>query len=123
MMAFAVLAAIFTTIGIYGVTSRSVGQRSREIAIRMALGAEQASVLAMVLRQGLTIAAIGGVLGILLSFLVTRSFKELLYEVTVFDPITLAGIVLFVGVVSLIASLPPARRATKTDPMAAMRME
>lgn len=123
MGTFAVLAAIFAMLGIYGVTTRSVSQRSRELAIRLALGAEQASVLRLVLKTGLVIAATGGMLGVILSLGATRFFQTLLYGVSAMDPVTIGGIALLVGITSLLASLPPALRATRTDPMATMRAD
>jgi putative ABC transport system permease protein len=123
MAAFAVIAAAFATLGIYGVTSRSVNQRSQEMAIRLALGAENSSVLRLILRQGIVIAAIGGAIGVLLSVGAARLFRELLFEVSILDPIAIGTIALFVGAASVLASLPPAVRATRTDPITAMRTE
>lgn len=123
MAVFAVFAAVFATLGIYGVVARAVAQRARETAIRIALGAEHWVVLRTVLRRGLGIGAVGGVVGILLSMFAARYLDELLYEVSVFDPVMIAGIGAVVGIASVFASLPPALRAARTDPMVVMRAE
>lgn len=123
MVVFAVLAAVVAAMGIYGVTARSVARRTREMAIRMALGAERRTVMTMVLRQGAVIAAIGAVIGIALSIFSTRLLSDLLYDVTAFDPMTLGIIAVLIGLASVLASLGPSRRATRVDPITALRSE
>ena len=101
----------------------SVVQRTREIGIRMALGASRADVLQMVLKGGAQMAAIGLGIGIVGALVLTRFMKSMLYEMKSHDPITFAGVCLVLGAVALLASYIPARRATKVDPMVALRYE
>jgi predicted permease len=121
--AFAGLAVLLAAVGIYGVMAYAVGQRTHEIGVRMALGAEPAGVLRMVLGQGLRMALTGAVVGLLGSFALTRFMRSLLFEVSPTDPATFAGVLLALVVVALAASYIPARRATRVDPMAALRYE
>jgi predicted permease len=123
MVTFAGLAALFALLGIYGVTARAVAQRTRELAIRMALGAERRAVLMMIVRQGAGLALTGAVIGVGLALVAGRFVRELLYGVTVTDPLALGGIALLVASASVAAGLFPARRATRVDPMEAMRAE
>lgn len=123
MGVFALLAGLFAVMGIYGVTARSVGSRTRELAVRMALGAERAEVRSMVLAQGLHLAIAGAVLGIGLSVVMGRLLEGLLFEVSSTDPVTLVGIAVLVGLASVLASLPPSRQATRVDPMVTLRTE
>jgi putative ABC transport system permease protein len=121
--AFAGLAVLLAAVGIYGVMAYAVGQRTHEIGVRMALGAEPAGVLGMVLAQGLRMALTGVVVGLVGSFALTRFMRSLLFEVSPTDPATFAGVSLALVVVALGASYIPARRATRIDPMAALRYE
>lgn len=123
MVTFAGLAALFALLGIYGVTARAVAQRTRELAIRMALGAERRAVLAMVVRQGATLALGGAAIGLGLALVAGRFVRELLYDVSPTDPVAIGGIALLVAGASVAAGLFPARRATRVDPMEAMRAE
>jgi ABC-type antimicrobial peptide transport system permease subunit len=123
MVTFAGLAALFALLGIYGVTARAVAQRTRELAIRMALGAERRAVLVMVVRQGATLALAGAAIGIGLALVAGRFVRELLYGVSPTDPVAIGGIALLVAGASVAAGLFPARRATRVDPMEAMRAE
>ncbi|HEY6120294.1 MAG TPA: ABC transporter permease [Pyrinomonadaceae bacterium] len=121
--AFGLVALTLAAIGIYGVTSYSVAQRTREIGIRMALGAQLNDVLKMILGNGLKLTAIGVALGLLGAFLLTRALGSLLSGVSATDPLTFAFVSLALIAVALVAAYLPARRATKIDPLKALRYE
>jgi putative ABC transport system permease protein len=120
---FAGLAACLAMAGVYGVMAYVVGQRSSEIGLRMALGASSAGVLRLVLRQGLALAAIGLALGLAGAFAASRLLTSMLFEVKPNDPLTYAGVAVLLGVVALAASYIPARRASRIDPLVALRQE
>jgi predicted permease len=123
MGAFAIVALLLAAIGLYGVVSFSVGQRTQEIGVRMALGARPADILRMVLGQTGRLIGIGLAVGAALAFALTRFIETLLFNVNARDPLAYAGVALVLALVALFAAWWPARRAAKVDPMAALRTE
>jgi putative ABC transport system permease protein len=117
------LALLLAAIGLYGVMAYSVAGRTKEIGIRMALGAERGRVQRMILFEGLALAAAGALAGLLVSATCMRLMRSLLYGVSDTDPLTYAAVAIFLTLVALAACYLPARRATKVDPMVALRYE
>jgi predicted lysophospholipase L1 biosynthesis ABC-type transport system permease subunit len=120
---FAAVAALLAAIGIYGLLAYAVVQRTHEIGIRMALGAPRAQVLALVLRKGLTLTTLGITLGIVGAAAGTRLLQGMLFGITPLDPVTFVAVSLTFGLVATVAAYLPARRATKVDPLVALRYE
>jgi len=123
MTIFASIALILAAVGIYGVMSYSVNQRTHEIGIRMALGARGSSVLGMIVGQGMRLVALGLSSGVLAAFWLTQWMKTFLFGIGARDPMTFVGIAALIGAISLASIFVPARRATKVDPMVALRYE
>jgi predicted permease len=121
---FGIVAMLLACIGLYGAMAWMVGRRTREVGIRMALGAQRADVLRLVLKQGLILIAFGVIVGIAAAFAATRFIDtQQLYQVSATDPLTFTGITLLLSAVALLACYLPARRATKVDPLIALRYE
>jgi putative ABC transport system permease protein len=120
---FATLALVLAVVGVYGVTAYSVSQRTHEIGVRMALGAQKGHVLKLVLRQGLLLTGAGVIPGILGALALTRVMRGLLFGISPTDPATFAAVVSLLFGVTAAACYVPARRATKVDPISALREE
>ena len=120
---FAGLALLLAAVGIYGVIAYNVGQRTREIGIRMALGAQNSNVLGLVLKHGMSLGLIGLGIGLAASLALTRFLKGLLFSVSPTDPLTLMVVAILLAIVAFLACYIPARRAMAVDPIVALRCE
>jgi putative ABC transport system permease protein len=120
---FAILALVLAGVGIYGVVSYTVTQSTHDIGVRMALGANRRAVLASVLKGAMTMAGLGIALGAVIGVAATRVMKELLFGVSAADPVTFVAVALLLATVTLLASYIPALRATRVDPIVALRCE
>ncbi len=123
LASFALLALLLSSIGIYGVISYVVGQKTREIGLRIALGASRSAVMRMILSQGGKLAAAGVILGLAASFALTRLMSAMLFGVSASDPLTFVIVATLLTAVALAACYIPARRAMRVDPMEALRHE
>jgi ABC-type antimicrobial peptide transport system permease subunit len=120
---FAALATLLAAIGLYGVLAYSVAQRTREIGVRMALGADTSQVLAMILSQVARMVLVGGILGVAGALALSKAAQSMLFQMTGADPVVMSASVLVLAVVALAAGFVPARRASRVDPMQALRYE
>ena len=120
---FATMALLMAVIGLYGVISYAVTQRTQELGVRVALGAQPSEILALVLGQGMKLAGIGVGVGLMASLIVSRLLRNELFHVSAFDPLTFASMAAALVGAALLASYMPARRATRVDPMVALRYE
>jgi putative ABC transport system permease protein len=120
---FAALALILSVVGIYSMMAYSVTQRTQEIGMRMALGAQPRQILRLILRQALVLTMIGGIVGLLAAFAATRVMSSLLFGISVYDPLTFAEVLIVLLVVAFVAGYFPARKATRVDPWLALRHE
>jgi ABC-type antimicrobial peptide transport system permease subunit len=123
MSVLAVVALVLAVVGVYGVTAHAVAQRTQEVGIRMALGAGQSNVLGMILKQGVVLAGLGVVIGLLIAAGVARTLSIFLFGVSPYDPTTFAVVAALLLCSGVVATLFPARRATRVDPVEALRSE
>jgi hypothetical protein len=120
---FALTGLSMAVIGLYGVVACMAAQRTQEIGVRMALGADRADILRLILAEGLRLVFLGGVVGMIAALAVSRVLKSLLFSIGPHDPVSYIAVAILLGLVALAATLIPARAAMRTDPMAALRIE
>jgi ABC-type antimicrobial peptide transport system permease subunit len=120
---FGLIAVVLASVGVYGVISYTVSQRTQEIGVRLALGAQPSDVIRLVVRNGAVLALSGIAIGLVGAIGVTRIVQSLLIDVSSTDALSFVGVTLFLGAVALFASYVPARRATRVDPLTALRAE
>jgi len=120
---FAGVALLLASVGIYGVMSYAVSQRTPEIGIRLAIGADERAILALIVGNGVRLAAAGLALGVVLALALSQTMTALLYETSGADPVTFAGVVFILAAVALVASYLPARRASRIAPVEALRYQ
>jgi predicted lysophospholipase L1 biosynthesis ABC-type transport system permease subunit len=120
---FGIVALVLASVGVYGVIAYSVTQRTQEFGVRLALGAQASDVIKLVVHNGAVLALIGIGLGLLGAFGVTRVVQSLLFDVSSTDPLSYVGVTVFLAAIALLASYVPARRATRVDPLTALRHE
>ncbi|HEU0186240.1 MAG TPA: FtsX-like permease family protein, partial [Blastocatellia bacterium] len=120
---FGLLALLLAAVGVYGITAYMVGQRTREVGIRIALGADRRDILRLIVGQGVRVTFVGGGVGLGAALSLTRFLSGQLFGVSPFDPLTFVAVALLLTFVALIACYIPARRATKIDPMIALKYE
>jgi putative ABC transport system permease protein len=123
LTAFAIVALSLAAIGIYGVMSFAVTARTREMGVRMALGAERARVQRLVIGEGIGLVCVGAIIGLAGALAATRVLRTFLFDLTPSDPVTYVGVVVVLGVAAIVASWIPARRASRVDPVIALRAE
>ncbi len=119
--AFGIVAAFLALIGVYGVRAYLVARRTREVGIRMALGATRSNVLRMVLREGMALVSVGLIIGVLLALAVAAALRGLIYQVSEHDPVSFAGAALLLSAAALLACYLPALKATRVEPTEALR--
>src|SRR5690606_9872811 len=120
---FALLATALALIGMHGVLSYNVAQRTPELGIRLALGATRTQVIGLVLRDGMSLAAAGTIIGLVAGAITTRTMAALLFGISAHDAVTFAAVTVGIAMLALVASLIPARRAARAQPMSALRAE
>ena len=120
---FAAAALLLATLGVYGVMAFAVSQRTREIGVRIALGAHARRVFALVLKQGMVLAGVGVLVGLAGALALTRVLRSLLFGISATDPVVLIAVAILLGVVTMIGAYLPARRAARIDPAVALREE
>ena len=120
---FGFIALVLAAVGLYGVIAYDIAQRMREMGVRVALGAQASDIRRLVLWQGMRVAAIGTALGVVAAFVTAKYVADLLFHTSAYDPIAFVGAAATILVVSVLATLIPARRATRVDPVVALRSE